>query len=541
MKTKTSFLLIALVAIVLNACAPAPMRTAAPAAAPQQTAPEAAPAAPAAQPPSKPANPAPAPAATSAPSAPYQPAAGPSRQGALPPRDNFFQNYGINTFQDTYEDHLSTFGLDVDTASYTVARAYVLEGNLPPQDAVRVEEFVNYFDPGYANPEGTTFGIYADGAPSPFHEDGSVLLRVGIQGTTLPENQRKPLNLVFVVDTSGSMEQDGRLELVKQALQLLVERLRPEDTLAIAAYSSTARVVLSPTSGANRDLILNSLYQLTPQNSTNLADGLAVGYKLAMEMASPQAENRLILCSDGVANVGATDANSILESVHGYVSEGILLNTVGVGMGNFNDVLLEQLADRGNGSYAYIDTMEEARKVFVEDLVATLQTIALDAKVQVDFNPDTVAAYRLLGYENRAVADQDFRSESVDAGEMGPGHSATAVYALHLRAGASGRLATVQLRWQDPTSRQPVEINGNVNTWDLSTRFDETDAHYRLAVVAAQYAEILRGSPWAQTTSLAQVARSAHKLASLLPEDSDVAEFAKLTARAAEIYKVNWQ
>ena len=375
---------------------PAAAATAAPASLPALPAPTQAPVAAA---PQAPAN-YPAPAATATAGMPPAP-------GTVPtPVDNNFLSYGVNPFVDTIEDHLSTFALDVDTASYTVARHYIQDGNLPPADAIRVEEFVNYFKQDYPTPENVAFGIYADGAPSPFTYDGTTLLRFGVQGYQVPDYARKSSTLTFVIDVSGSMGMEDRLELVKQSLQLLVDRLRPDDTVAIVVYSTNARIVLNPTRGDDRNTILNAIYTLQPEDTTNVEAGLKLGYQLAMQYYRPNTNNRIILCSDGVANVGAVSPEAILSMVHGYVDEGVTLTTIGVGMGNFNDMLLEQLADKGNGNYAYVDTIDEARKVFVDDLTSTLQVIAYDAKVQVDFNPDVVARYRLIGYENRAVADR---------------------------------------------------------------------------------------------------------------------------------------
>jgi Ca-activated chloride channel family protein len=246
------------------------------------------------------------------------------------------------------------------------------------------------------------------------------------------------------------------------------------------------------------------------------------------------ATNRLILCSDGVANTGVTTAEGILRLAADYVAQGITLTSVGVGMGNFNDVLLEQLADNGNGSYFYVDTLEEAHRIFVEELTSTLQVIARDAKVQVDFNPDVVRLYRLIGYENRAVADQDFRNDAVDAGEIGAGHTATALYAVELIPGAQGRIATVQLRWQDPDTGQVREINGNYNTWDLPGSFEDAAPHYQLAVTVAQFAEVLRQSPYAYGISLSQLAQRAYRLASQMPEDERVSEFADMVRVASQ-------
>jgi Ca-activated chloride channel family protein len=463
-------------------------------------------------------------------------------QPSPPPQDNYFQYYGVNPFEDPREDHLSTFALDVDTASYTIARRYVMEGNLPPADAVRVEEFVNYFNAGYPSPAGIAFAIYADGAPSPFHADGSYILRFGIQGYQLSDEQRKPASLTFVIDISGSMDLENRLGLVKQSLQLLVERLRPSDSVAVVVYGSNAYVALTPTSGEDKQRILHAINSLYTEGATNAEAGLRLGYQLAYQAYRPGSINRVILCSDGVANVGATSPDAILESIRGYADQGITLTTVGFGMGNFNDVLMEQLADNGDGSYAYVDNLKEAQKLFVDNLTSTIQVIARDAKVQVDFNPQVVSRYRLIGYENRAVADQDFRNDSVDAGEIGAGHSVTALYAVILNPGVQGRIGTVQLRWQDPQSPDVHEINGNFNTWNLSPNFESASPRFQLAVVAAQYAELLRLSPWASGSSIGQVLNYAVRVSGMIPNDPEVSEMATLISRASQIQAlIDWR
>lgn len=454
---------------------------------------------------------------------------------ATAPGGNTFQNPGVNPYVPTGADHLSTFALDVDTASYTVARRYVSDGNIPPAEAIRVEEFVNYFQQDYAAPPETAFALYADGAPSPFQRDGAYILRFGVQGYTVPESQRKPASLTFVIDVSGSMEMGNRLGLVKQSLQLLVDRLRPDDTVAIVAFGTEARVVLNPTSGEDRATLLNAIYGLRTEGATNAEAGLRLGYRIANLAYRADGINRVILCSDGVANVGATGPEAILESIRGYADAGITLTTVGFGMGNFNDVLMEQLADKGDGNYAYVDTLDEARKLFVDDLTSTLQVIALNTKAQVDFNPDVVEAYRLVGYENRAVADQDFRNNEVDAGEIGAGHTVTALYAVHFKPAAQGRVATLSLRWEDPQTHAVQEVNGNVNTWDIAPTFDSASLRYQLDVVVAQYAELLRHSPYATETTFDDLRVRAQRLAAQLAGDLDVSEFAQLVARASQI------
>ncbi len=450
------------------------------------------------------------------------------------PEDATFKDYGVNPPIDPLRDRMSTFALDVDTASYSVARKYINDGMLPPYEAVRAEEFVNYFVQDYAPPTNGTFAVYADGAPSPFHRDGSMLMRVGVQGYQVPDAQRKPAALTFVIDVSGSMSRDNRLGLVKRSLELLVDRLTYQDSVSIVVYGSSARVVLQPTNGARRDEILAAIYSLQSEGSTNTAAGLQLGYDMAYQAHLPAGINRVILCSDGVANVGNVDALSMITTARGRAPEDVMLTTIGFGMGNYNDVMMEQLANKGNGFYAYIDTIDEARTLFLDRLTNTLQSIAKDAKAQVEFNPDVVASYRLIGYENRAVADQDFRNDSVDAGELNSGHNATALYQVQLRPGARGRIATVFLRWQEIDMHGVRELAGEINTWDLVNSFDAASPRYQMNAVVAEYAEILRRSPYSELT-LAQLAPWAQRVAAQLPQDRDVQELSSLIARASEL------
>jgi Ca-activated chloride channel family protein len=453
------------------------------------------------------------------------------------PADMFFEEYGVNPFIDTEDDHLSTFALDVDTGSYTIARRYVTDGNLPPEEAIRVEEFVNYFDQDYAYPpQGQAFAIHVDGGPFPFAETERYrMMRVGIQGYAVPPEERKDVSLTFVIDVSGSMNRENRLGLVKQSLELLVEQLRPTDAVGIVVYGSTARVVLEPISGAEKGTILEAIYALQPGGSTYAEAGLQLGYRQANQAFKPGGINRVILCSDGVANVGRTGPESIWETIEGYASEGITLTTVGFGMGNYNDVLMEQLADNGDGFYAYVDTLKEAEKLFVENLTSTLQAIAMDAKVQVDFNSEVVARYRLVGFENRAVADEDFRDDTVDAGEIGAGHNVTALYEIKLHPDAAGRIATVYLRWEDPDTHEVTELSQDFDSSDLAESFSAAVPHFQWDVVVAEYAEILRGSYWAEGSTLAAVLEEAEAVSRLLPDDPEVAEFVDLVRKANTI------
>ncbi|MEJ2510609.1 MAG: von Willebrand factor type A domain-containing protein [Anaerolineales bacterium] len=450
-----------------------------------------------------------------------------------PPRDMFFEDYGVNPFIDTEDDNLSTFATDVDTGSYTIARSYINQGMLPPEDSVRVEEYINYFPQDYPLPSSReTFMISIDGAPTPFTEtDRYHVIRVGIQGYDIQEDDRKDVSLTFVIDVSGSMGNGNRLEMVQDALELLVDQLGPSDSVGIVAYTDTAWVVLPHTSARNKSEIIEAIYSLYPMASTNAEAGLILGYREANKAFLSNGINRVILCSDGVANVGNTGPDSIWESIEDYASEGITLTSVGVGMGNYNDVLMEQLADQGNGFYAYIDNMNEARRLFVHDLVSTLQVIALDAKAQVIFNPEVVSRYRLVGFENRAIADEDFRNNRVDAAEIGAGHSVTALYEIKLNSGAWGEIATVQLRWKNPDTYRVEEISKTIDTRDLEDSFRRADPYFKLDVLVAEFGEILRNSYWADGTSIQDVLEYAKDLPDTL-ERGEVYEFIDLLEQA---------
>ncbi len=422
----------------------------------------------------------------------------------------FFQAHGTNPFIDTEDDAFSTFGMDVDTASYAITRRYLRDGYLPPPEAVRVEEFVNAFDYNYTPPTDETFAIHLESAPSKFGEGKRLqLLRIGIQGHIIPDTDRKDAKLTFVIDVSGSMARENRLGLVKKALRLLVDQLRPGDEIGIVIYGTTARVLLPHTRNVNREHILAAINSLSPEGVTNAEAGLRLGYQLALDNFGADYINRVILCSDGVANVGITGAEGILTEIENYVEHGIYLTTVGFGMGNYNDILMEQLANKGNGSYYYVDTLDEAERVFVENLTGTLQVIAKDAKVQVEFNPETVSRFRLLGYENRRLNQEDFRDDDVDAGEIGSGHSVTALYEIKLYSeGVVGKLATVFIRHEDPDTANVTEVSREIFANELRGTFEEASASFQLAASVAEFAEILRGSYWAQKGSLDAVEKT---------------------------------
>jgi Ca-activated chloride channel family protein len=424
--------------------------------------------------------------------------------------DVFFKGHGTNPFIDTEDDNFSTFGMDADSASYAVTRRILQDGHLPPPEAVRVEEFINAFDYNYTPPTDAAFAVHLEGASSKFGKGKRLqLLRIGIQGHVIPDTDRKDAVLTFVIDVSGSMRMESRLELVKKTLRLLVDQLRPTDKIGIVVYGTDARVVLPHTSNVNRDHILEKIDSLCPEGVTNLEDGLHKGYELALRNKQQGCINRVILCSDGVANSGQTAPESLLKEIRDYVDDGIFLTTIGFGMGNYNDVLMEELAKKGNGNYAYVDTLKEAKRIFVENLTGTLQVIAKDAKIQVEFNEETVSRFRLLGYENRRMDHEDFRNDDADAGEIGSGHSVTALYEIKLcKDVGEGELATVFIRHEDPDTQKVTEVNEKLLVEDLIGIFEDASPDLQFAASVAQFAEILRESYWAKDGSLGAVQRT---------------------------------
>lgn len=453
-----------------------------------------------------------------------------------PPYDStYFKNYGVNPFFDTRDDPLSTFAMDIDTASYGVMRRFLSDGALPDPDSVRVEEYLNNFNYRYPQPDdGSTFSIYTESAPSPFGGPAYEIVQIGIQGRTIEEADRAPTSLTFVIDVSGSMAQENRLETVKQALIMLVDQMREDDKIGIVVYGDTAESVLPPTSGANKRRIIDAIQRLEPGGSTNVEAGLDIGFAQADE-AFVRGSNQILLCSDGVANNGVTDPQALLAKYERYTSKGIKLSTFGFGMGNYNDILMESLADAGNGFYTYIDTLDEARKVFVDNLVGTLQLIARDAKIQVEFNPDVVQRYRLVGYENRDIADQDFRNDTVDAGEVGAGHSVTALYEIKRYPNAEGAIATVRIRYAKPNNTTVIEEQQAVRTSDGRRVFEDATPRFRLAVSVAEYAELLRFNRWTRGSLLDDVVDLARNAAYDFEGDPDIAEFVQLLNQAATL------
>jgi len=464
------------------------------------------------------------------------------------PRDMFFRYWGDNPFEITALDSLSTFSADVDTASYTLARRYLVEGKLPEKAQIRTEEFVNYFKADVAAPTKGTFAIHTDLTPSRFAQpaNSTWTLRVVVRGKELAKEERKPLHLTCVIDCSGSMREQNRMETVKDTLRLLLTQLNGADMVGIVAFSTEARQILPLTSVANRGLIEVAIQQLAPDGWTNSEAGLKVGYETALAGLDANSTNRVVFLSDGVANQGMTDPVQLSDSLKPIREKGVYLNTIGVGMNNHNDTLLEQLADKGDGMCSYVDDMREAKRVMMDNFMGSVETIARDVKIQVEFDPAQVARYRLLGYENRAIADADFRNDKVDAGEVGAGHQVTALYEIerNMVAGAEKPLATVRLRWKaprivnGPANEEATEIAQEVRG-NQQTSFEGADAGYRRAVIVGQFAEFLRRSVNARGRSIDELLAEAKKLESQLPADADFHEFVALAERSKQLVLAN--
>ncbi|MYW65884.1 DUF3520 domain-containing protein [Streptomyces sp. SID8379] len=441
-------------------------------------------------------------------------------------------------------DYRSTFALDVDTASYGYARRTLAEGRLPDAGSVRPEEFVNSFRQDYPRPEGNGFSVTVDGART--GDDGWRLMRVGLATAQAPaDGERAPAALTFVVDISGSMGEPGRLDLVRESLATLTDQLRPDDSIALVTFSSEAETVLPMTrlggkGGAVREKVQDAIDTLEPTDSTNLDAGITTGYATAVKGVRSGATNRVVLLSDALANTGETEADAILERIAGARRDhGITLFGVGVGS-DYGDALMERLADKGDGHTTYVSSPADARKVFVQQLPANVELKARDAKAQVAFDRRTVSDFRLLGYEDRAVADDDFRDDSVDGGEVGPGHTVTALYAVKLREGAeSGRVARATVRWLDPKSRAPRETSGEVTVSALARDLwsDRTPPRLRVSATAAYFAHRLEngsGTPYPGEPSLHELTRQVQDL-SEATEDSDVAALADSVRAAARL------
>ncbi len=429
----------------------------------------------------------------------------------------------------------STFAMDVDTASYDHARAVLGGGGRPSPDRVRPEEFVNAFRQDYPQPEGNGFTVTMDGARLPEEHrvaGGDVrLLRVGLQTRAEDRTTRPDAALTVVVDVSGSMADPGKLDVVRGALHALVDAARPTDSLALVTFNDEARVVRPMTSLREREQLHAAVRELQAQGSTGLEDGLVTGYRVAREGFRQGATNRVVLLSDGLANVGATDAAPILEQVREQArQESGRITLLGVAVGrDYGDAMMEQLADRGDGVVVYVDQADQARRAFVDTLPAALPLRALDAKVQVTFDPRTVASYRLVGYDDRRLASQDFGNDRVDGGEVFAGHGVTALYLVRLRPGG-GHVAHTQLRWQDPGTHEARETGADVTVADLDVAMAQAAPRLQVGYAAAFFAEQLRRGPEGAQVPAGVLARLAAGAADRT-DDGAVRDLAELIRR----------
>jgi len=419
-----------------------------------------------------------------------------------------------NDFITTADDARSTFSIDVDTASYSNTRRFLTSGSLPPVDSVRIEELINYFEYEYAAPEtDDPFSMTAEVASCPWDETHR-LVHVGLQGKMIDQQDVPARNLVFLFDVSGSMNSPDKLPLLQRAFSLLTDNLRPKDTVSIVVYAGASGVVLPPTSGKNKRKILEALDQLRAGGSTNGGQGIELAYKLAAKSFVKGGINRVILATDGDFNVGTTSQSELVRLIEKKRKTGVFLSVLGFGSGNLKDSTMESLANKGNGNYAYIDSVNEARKVLVEQAGATLVTIAKDVKIQVEFNPAEVSSYRLIGYENRKLAHTDFNDDTKDAGEIGAGHSVTALYEViptgtpgpgsvtdelkyqkspELTAAAgSGELMNVNIRYKQPNGSKSKLLTFPVT--DADARIDEASRDFRFSAAVAGFGMLLRDS-----------------------------------------------
>jgi Ca-activated chloride channel family protein len=456
------------------------------------------------------------------------------KKKSSPPREPL----PFNTFVKTATEPFSTFAMDVDTASHTLTRQALRSGKLPDPEHVRLEEIVNAFDYGDTAPEQATFRVYQDGSQSPFGS-GSSLLRIGVKGRRLGREEQRPAMLTFVIDVSGSMSQPDRIGYARQALSLLLDQVGTEDRIQIIAYSDQAQFVLPPSPASEKARIMDAFNRLQCNGSTNLEEGLRCAYEQAVQAFIPGAENRVILISDGVANLGADSAQEILDKVAANRKQGITCSVFGVGSGTYNDKMLEDLANKGDGVYRFLDSAEAVKTAFVDDLAATLNTIAKDAKIQVEWNPKTVRRYRQLGYENRKLTKEQFRDDTVDAGEVGSGQSVTALYELEMMGdvGPEALLGTVRIRYQRTDTGKVEEIESPLVAATVLRPAHLASAHLKVAASAAEFAELLRGSPNAQNGRFDKVADYLRPAALELTLDTRVKELLELVTTAASLTK----
>ncbi len=431
----------------------------------------------------------------------------PSSAPPIVNRENYhhFDDNGVKLVN---KDPVSTFSIDVDSGAYSNMRRMLNQGTIPPHDAIRVEELINYFSYNYPTPETKEqpFSISTELAASPWNAD-SQLLHIGIKGYDIDKSSRPASNLTFLIDVSGSMNSPDKLGLLKSSFKLMTKNLTKNDKVSIVVYAGAAGTVLEPTSGDQKSKIMQALDKLTAGGSTNGSAGIQLAYQINEDNFIKDGINRVIIATDGDVNVGTTNFEQLTEMVERKKEKGIALTTLGFGTGNYNDHLMEQLANKGNGNYAYIDTLKEANKVLINEMSSTLMTIAKDVKIQIEFNPNNVSQYRLIGYENRVLNNEDFNNDKVDAGEIGAGHTVTAIYEVILADSKgwveplkyqnkevnkpySDEIATLKVRYKQPDSDTSELIVQTVNKDQLKT---ETSNNFKLSAAVAGFGQMLRG------------------------------------------------
>ena len=462
---------------------------------------------------------------------------GPQRVTGQPFNTEAYDYVADNDFLAAAQNPLSTFSVDVDTASYSNVRRFLLGGRRPPRDAVRIEELVNYFTYDYAAPRAADpapFAASLEVAAAPWAPTHR-LVRIGLKGRELSTADRPAANLVFLVDVSGSMDEPNKLPLVKESLRMLVEKLKPEDHVAIVVYAGSSGLALPSTLASHRQEILDAIDRLRAGGSTNGAMGIQLAYDVAKANFIAGGVNRVILSTDGDFNMGVTDRGDLVRLIEEKAKSGVFLTALGFGMGNYKDATLEQLADKGNGAYAYIDSPREARKVLAEQVNGTLAVIAKDVKVQVEFNPAKVQAYRLIGYENRLLKKEDFNNDKIDAGDIGAGHTVTALYEV-VPAGVewkpessvdplkyqrpvgspvagdesrstalptTNELLTVKLRYKAPDGDASKLLEFPLT--DQGAAFADASGDFKFAAAVAGFGMVLRDSPHKGAATLAEV------------------------------------
>ncbi len=468
-----------------------------------------------------------------------------------------FTHFNDNTIKQVANDPVSTFSLDVDTGSYALVRQFLQQGRLPASDAVRTEELINYFSYNYPKRTGSNpFSTDTELSTSPWQPE-HYLLRIGVQAQDIQSAAMPPANLVFLIDVSGSMEEPNKLPLVISSLQMLTQQLRPQDKVSLVVYAGRTEVVLEPTSGDHKADIQAALGRLQAGGSTAGAAALSLAYKMARKGYIHNGINRILLATDGDFNVGVTDTNQLKDMIKRERETGITLSTLGFGQGNYNDAMMEQIADVGNGNYSYIDSLNEARKVLVDELSSTFNTVAKDVKVQIEFNPNVVSEYRLLGYENRQLNREDFNNDKVDAGDVGAGKSVTAIYEItpktatptvdalryqdenliadarqeNYKPARNQELAFLKIRYKKPEGTQSILITQPIYKPYHITAFNRASENQRFATAVAGFGQLLRQSTLVNNLTYGQVAQIAQHAKGNDPTGSK-GEFVQLVKNA---------